>query len=117
MFEISFTAVHKAMPKCMPEESLAPWQSDESLKLKTDGVQLPVGPVKSIYRGFESRRMLFEHIASGLVTAGNGTDDGVRKHARTLLKNAIAQLKKRSFVFISNALLALFGNGYRVSTI
>ena len=26
----SFTAVHKAMPKCMPEESLAPWQSDES---------------------------------------------------------------------------------------
>jgi hypothetical protein len=30
VFEISFTAVHKAMPKCMPEESLAPWQSDES---------------------------------------------------------------------------------------
>ena len=30
VFKISFTAVHKAMPKCMPEESLAPWQSDES---------------------------------------------------------------------------------------
>ena len=57
VFEISFTAVHKAMPKCMPEESLAPWQSDESQKLKTDGVQLTAGPVKSIYRGFESRRM------------------------------------------------------------
>lgn len=26
----AFTAVHKAMPACMPEESLAIWQSDES---------------------------------------------------------------------------------------
>ena len=101
----------------MPEESPAPWQSDESLKLKTDGVQLPVGSVKSIYRGFESRRMQLLHIASGVVNAGNGTDDGVRKRARTLLKNAIAQLKKRGSLFISNVPLALFGNGYRVLNI
>ena len=114
---ISLTAVHKAMPKCMPEESLAPWQSDESLKLKTDGVQLPVGPWGPFIAGSNPAVCFFEHIASGLVTAGNGTDDVVRKHARMLLKNAIARLKKRSFLFISNALLALFGNGYRVSNI
>ena len=33
VFEISFTAVHKAMPTCMPEESLVSRQSDELRKL------------------------------------------------------------------------------------
>ena len=117
MFEISFTAVHKAMPKCMPEESLAPWQSDESLKLKTDGEWLPVGPWGPFIAGSNPAVCFFEHIASGLVTVGNGTDDGVRKHTRTLLKNAIARLRNGVFLFISNALLALFGDGYRVSNI
>ena len=117
MFEISFTAVHKAMPKCMPEESLAPWQFDESLKLKTDGVQLPVGPWGPFIAGSNFAVCFFEHIASGLVTAGNGKDDGVRKHARTLLKSSNCSAEEWRFLFISNVLLALFGNGYRVSNI
>ena len=99
VFEISFTAVHKAMPKCMPEESLAPWQSDESLKLKTDGVQLPVGPWGPFIAGSNPAVCFFEHIASGMVTAGNGTDDGVRKHARTLFNNRNCSAEKWNFPF------------------
>lgn len=61
--------------------------------------------------------MLFKHIAGGQEIAGNGTDDGVRKHARTLFKNRNCSAYERSFFFIGNVLFALLKNGYRVSSI
>ncbi len=53
MFEYPFTAVHKALPSCMPEVLLA---FSNRMRLF---ISARWGASPQLFRGFESRRMLF----------------------------------------------------------
>lgn len=51
-----FTAVHKALPKCMPKRPCVMCRESRSA-FRTCPVQIPRDRGRSLYRGFESRRV------------------------------------------------------------
>ena len=100
-----FTAVHKAMPACMPKNTCEIWQSNE-IKISARWGSTPLRTwISPPYRGFDSRRMQLQHIASWF--------GDCRKRQRWKCAKAHVKAAKCIFSCGSNASPALPENRYR----
>ena len=108
-----FTAVHKAMPTCMAKNTCDIWQSKET-KISARWGSIPlrtcIGPPIA---GSTPAVCNYSISPVGLVTAGNGKDESVRKHTGIFLRNCSVSTAECIFSCGSNALPALPENRYR----
>ncbi len=114
VFDYSFTAVHEAMPKCMPR-TLAVGNL-MGVKALTDGVQLPYGTCQSSYRGFESRRMLSAYRQWFGTMPETAKKDCCGKHNIQQKSNCSTEDVAKPIIG-SDVLSALSDSGYRKSII